>query len=138
MATWLEFCGLAGRFGGKQLGETAWVFELQSDGEGQLQRVFVFHELMKPDFEFIQVKSPVVPINEVDTEQVLKAFGQLNVAAIGYSPNFDAAGNPIDGFLTLSTSIPLAGLDLSDGTSFFLYLNVVARAAGDMARRIRG
>jgi hypothetical protein len=136
MATWHEFCGLAGTFGGEQVGENAWRFDLQGRGEGRTQKVFVFREVLQPDFEFIQLKSAFVMMEMVNCAEVLKAYGQLNVGAIGYSPRFDANGNQIDGFLNISTSIPLAALDLSEPTVFFLYLNVLAQAADNLEQQL--
>ena len=136
MATWHEFCGLARRFGGKQLNETGWMFDLQGCEAGRSQKVFVSYELMKPNFEFIQVRSAFVLINEVDTEQVLKRVGQLQAGSIGYSPLFDRHGNPIDGVLNISSAIPLAVLDLSEPTWFILYLNILARTADGIEQRI--
>ena len=136
MASWYEFCGVAGRFGGTQISETAWRFDVQGRGEARTQRVFVFHEIMKPDFEFIQVKSAFVMMDEVDCEQVLKGLGQLQVGAIGYSPRFDEAGNPVNGFLNITSSIPLLSLDLSEPSWFFLYLNVLGQASDDIEQRL--
>lgn len=136
MATYHEFCGLAGRFGGTQLTEDVWKFDLQGRGEGRAQKVFVFHEVMPPDFEFLQVKSAFAQIAAVDCEQVIKGFGQLDVGAIGYNPASDAQGNPIDGFLTISSSLPLAVIDLSDPTWLFLYINVLGQAADNLEQQL--
>jgi hypothetical protein len=136
VATWHEFCGLAGSFGGEQVGENAWRFDVQGRGEGRTQKVLVFREVMQPDFEFIQVKAAFVMIETVNCAEVLKAFGQLLVGAIGYSPGFDANGNQTDGFLNISTSIPLAALDLSEPTVFFLYLNVLAQGADNLEQQL--
>lgn len=136
MATWNEFCSVAPTFGGTQSSGTAWMFHLQGKGEHRSQKVFVFYELMQPDFEFLQVKSAFVRIAEVDSEAILKGLGQLLVGAIGYSPAWGSDGNEIDGFLNITTSIPLRTLDLSDSTSFFLYINVLAQSADDIEQRI--
>ena len=138
MATWLEFCGLAGAFGGKQVGEKAWMFEVEGSGPDRTQKVFVFHEVMPPDFEFLQFKSAYPMIEAVNSEQVLKESGQLVVGSIGYSPRFDAVGNAFDGFLNLSTSVPLAALDLSEPVPVFLYLNILAQAADNLEQRLSG
>ncbi len=136
MATWAEFCGLAPAFGGTQSSGTAWMFQVKGKGEHRSQKVFVFYELMQPDMEFLQVKCAFVRIAEVDCEAVLKGLGQLLVGAIGYSPAWDPDGKEIDGFLNITTSIPLSTLDLSNPTPFFLYLNVVAQSADDIEQRI--
>jgi hypothetical protein len=136
LATWDDFCGVAATFGGTRLSDAAWRFDLQVHGEGRAQKVFAFYELMKPDLEFLKIASAFAEIDAVDCEAVLKAFGQLNVGSIAYTPRFDAAGNPIDGFLTLATSLPLATLDLSEPLQFMLYLNIFARAADTIEQQV--
>lgn len=138
VATYQGFCQEAGRFGGVQESADVWSFDLQGKAEGRSQVVFVFHEVMPPDLEFLQVKSVFAQIAAVDCAKVLKGFGQLNVGAIGYSPNFDDQGNEVDGFLTIASSFPLPALDLSDPTWFFLYLNLVAQAADALGERVTG
>lgn len=138
MASWYEFCGLAGRFGGNQVGEDAWRFDVQGRGEGRTQKVFVFHEIMAPDFEFLQVTSAFAPIASVDCAQVLRGFGQLNVGSIGYNPTFDDQGSPTDGFLTIRSSFPLLAVDLTEPTTFFLYLNVLGQAADNLEQQLFG
>jgi hypothetical protein len=66
----------------------------------------------------------------------LKRFGQLNAGAIGYSPIYGSDGSETDGFLNMSTSIPLRSLDLSDPTPFLLYLHILARAADNLERNL--
>jgi hypothetical protein len=136
VATYREFCGHAGLFDGVQVGEDVWSFELPGTGEDRTQRVFVFHETMPPDLEFLQVKSAFTLIDSVDCAQVIKDFGQLNVGAIGYNPNFDAQGNEVDGFLTITSSFPLLVLDFTEPSWFFLYLRLVARAADTLEQRL--
>jgi hypothetical protein len=117
--------------------DTGWLFELLGVEEGdRTQKVFVFYELMRPDFEFVQIKSPFAPIRDVDVARTLKSFGQLNVGAIGYSPIYDSDGRETDGFLNIATSIPLRSLDLSDPTPFLLYLHILARAADNLERNL--
>ena len=138
MATWEEFCGVAGRLGGTRLSDSAWRFDVEVHGQDRAQKVFAFYEVMQPDFEFIKITSAFADIGAVDSAAILKAFGQLNVGSIGYMPRFDAGGNPIDGFLTLSASFPLVTLDLSEPTQFLLYLNLLARAADTIERQVSG
>jgi hypothetical protein len=138
LATWDELCDVAGKFGGARVRDTAWRFDVEVHGEGRSQNVFVFYEVLKPDLEFIKIASAFAAIDAVDCAAVMKAFGQLTVGSIGYSPRFDAAGNPVDGFLTLSASLPLATLDLSAPMQFMLYLNVLARAADTIERQVNG
>ena len=136
MASWQDFCTVAPTAGGEQLSPTAWVFELPGIGEGRTQRVFVFHEVIQPDFGMIKVSSPVALIVDVDPEKVLKSFGQLIAGGIGYSADVDDDGRQGDGFLTIGTSVPLGALDLSDPRPFLLYLFVLARAADDVEQKI--
>ncbi len=49
---------------------------------------------------------------------------------------FDAAGNTIDGMLTLSTSIPLVGIDLSDPSWLLLYINVLGQAGDGLGNQM--
>ncbi|MDQ6944923.1 MAG: hypothetical protein M3256_01340 [Actinomycetota bacterium] len=137
MATWQEFCGLAERFGGEKLNETAWRFELAIPNENRVQTVFVFYEMMRPDFEVIQVKSAFVVLSQLDLDlpTLLQTCGQMQVGAIGYSPTFEDDGSVKDGILNISTSIPLAALDLSDAVPFFLYLNILGQAADSLERK---
>lgn len=136
MATYHEFCGLAGRFGGRQLGADVWIFDLQGRGEDRAQKVAVFYEVMPPGgIEFLQIKSAFALISSVDCEQIIKEFGQLNVGAIGYNPRSDSQGNPVDGFVTISSSFPLAAIDLDDATSFFLYLHLLGQAADTLEQK---
>ena len=130
MGTWDEVCEMAGGFGAQRLGATAWMFELEGRDPDRLQKVFVSYELnlMEPFFEFIQVKSAFVSIAEVDMDRVMRGMGQMQVGGLGYSPLFDAEGNPIDGLVTITTSIPLASLNVGDPT-LLLYLHIVAKAA---------
>jgi hypothetical protein len=138
VATYQEFCGNAGRFGGTQVSEDVWRFDLQGKGDGRNQKVFVFHEVMPPDLEFLQVKSAFAMIGSVDCTEVIKNYGDLNIGAIGYNPNFDEQGNPRDGFLTISSSFPLPVLDLSQPSWFFLYLNLIARASDSLEQQFMG
>lgn len=133
MATWDEFSALAGRFGGTRLSENAWSFDLQGKGEDRVQKTFVFHETIAPDFEMLRVASAFAPIGVVDCAQVLKGFGQMHVGAIGFTPVGDPA---VEGLLTLVTSIPLACLDLSRPLVFMLYLNIFAQAADNVEQRV--
>ena len=135
MATWDEFCTLAGMFGGVQKTETAWQFELQGKAESRVQKVWVFREVLPPDFEIIQVRSAFAMLDQLDAESVLKNLGQLQVGAIGYTPRSDSP-DASDGFLSLSSSMPLGALDLSAPKWFFLYLNLMAQAADDIEHRI--
>jgi hypothetical protein len=136
MASWYEFCNLARNFGGKQLNDNGWLFEVQGHTDDRTQKVFVFREVMQPDFEFIQLTSAFALIRTVDCEKVLKAFGRLNAGAIGYSSLSDANGNETDGVLNLTTSIPLAALDLSNPGIFFLYLNIFGQAADNIEDQV--
>lgn len=122
--------------GGNQLGPGAWAFELPGVDEGRTQKVFVFYEVIKPDFEIIRVSSPVSAIADVDAASVLRSFGQLLVGGIGYSPDADDDGRDSGGFLTIATSVPLAALDLSNPTPLLLYLFVLAKAADDVELKI--
>lgn len=134
MGSWQEVCAIGSRFGARQMNDTAWLFELQGDDEGNLQKVFVFYELMQPDFEFLQIKSAFVSIREVDAEAAIKKLGQLQVGGIGYAPFRASDGSQADGMLTITTSIPLRSFDLSDPTTFMLYLHILARAANNIGR----
>lgn len=136
MATWEDFGDLAQRIGARPLNDTAWVFELPGCEPGRAQKVFAFLEIIEPGFEVLQVKSAFAPIAEVDAEAVIRRLGQMTAGAIGYTPVFDALGNPTDGFVNLSSSIPLAALDLHDPTAFLVYLTIVAQAADDLEHRI--
>ena len=129
VAAWDEVCAGVGLLGGRQVNEDACWLELPGEREGRVQRVFVSREVIQPSLEVVQVKVAFVQINDVDVEKVVKRFGQLLAGAIGYAPLFDDAGNPIDGLLTLSTSMPLAALDLSNPTPFLMYLGIMAKAA---------
>jgi hypothetical protein len=60
----------------------------------------------------------------------------LLAGGIGYAPNYDDAGNPADGFLTVASSIPLATLDLSTPRPFLLYLFILAGAADDTKHKV--
>jgi hypothetical protein len=102
VGTWQEVCAIARKFGAQQLNDTAWLFQLQVAEEGRLQKVFVFYEFMRPDFEFMQIKSVFGPIQEVDLKKVIKGLGQLQVGAIGYSPLRANDGSEIDGMLNTS------------------------------------
>lgn len=135
MGTWPEVCAIASRFGARQLNDTAWLFELPGADEGRVQKVFVFYELLKPDFEFVQIKSPFAPIHEVDVDRVIRSLGQLQVGAIGYAPFRANDGSELDGMLDITTSIPLRSLDLSDPTTFLLYLHILARAADNIGSK---
>jgi hypothetical protein len=132
MATWTEFCGLARGFGGDQLGEDVWRFDVQGRGETRTQKVMVIHEVMPPMLEFIEVQAGFAMIDAVDCEDVLKRYGALHVGAIAYTPRYAADGAATNGFLSVKTSIPLGALDLSDPTTFFLYLNVLGQAADQL------
>jgi hypothetical protein len=134
MGSWQEVCAIGSRFGARQMNDTAWLFELQGDDEGSLQKVFVFYELMQPDFEFLQIKSAFASIREVDAEAAIKKLGQLQVGGIGYAPFRASDGSQADGMLTITTSIPLRSFDLSDPTTFMLYLHILARAANNSGR----
>jgi len=136
MATWQDFCAIAPMGGGRELSPTAWLFELPGNGEGRSQKVFAFHEVIKPDFGVIRVSSAVAHIADVDVEKVIRSFGQLLAGGIGYAPMFDDDASPVDGFLNVVSSIPLAALDLSDPKPFLLYLFIVARAADDTEQKI--
>jgi hypothetical protein len=136
MGTWRDVCTIAVQFGARQLNDTGWLFELQGAAEDRTQKVFVSYELMQPDFEFVQIKSPFAPMRDVDVARTLKSFGQLNAGAIGYSPIYDSDGRETDGFLNITTSIPLRSLDLSDPTPFLLHLHILARAADNLERNL--
>jgi hypothetical protein len=136
MSTWQEVCAIASRFGARQLNDTAWLFELPGAGEGRVQKVFVFYELLLPDFEFVQVKSAFAPIREVDVDRVIRSLGQLQVGAIGYTPFRADDGSELDGMLYITTSIPLRSFDLSDPTTFLMYLHILARAADDIGGKV--
>jgi hypothetical protein len=136
MGTWQEVCAIARKFGAQQLNDTAWLFQLQVAEEGRLQKVFVFYEFMRPDFEFMQIKSIFGPIQEVDLKKVIKGLGQLQVGAIGCSSIYANDGSEIDGMLNITTSIPLRPFDLSDPTIFIVYLHILARAADNAERNL--
>ena len=131
MGTWNEFCSKAEGLGGQKRSDAAWAFLLPGAAEGRTQQVFVFHEVMGKDFEVIQVRSAIVPIDFVNTDAVIQTFGQLLAGAIGYTPVTDSPG-----LLTLSTSMPLGALDFSDPTPFFVFLHLFAAAADTVEQQV--
>ena len=87
MGTWQEVCAIARKFGAQQLNDTTWLFQLQVAEEGRLQKVFVFYEFMRPDFEFMQIKSIFGPIQEVDLKKVIKGLGSYRSALSDILPS---------------------------------------------------
>jgi hypothetical protein len=136
MGTWPEVCAIAKQSGARQLNDTALLFEVQGAEHGSVQKVFVFHEVMQPDFEFLQIQSAFASIQDVDVEKVIKDLGKLQVGAIGYSPFYDDDGDEIDGVISITTSIPLSPFDLSDPTPFLIYLHILAKAANTIERNL--
>ena len=127
---------MAGSFGAKQLNPTLWQFGVPARAGDREHEVFVSYEVMQPEFEFLQLKSALVRVSEVDCGQVLRSFGQLLVGAIGYQPMFDANGNAFDAMVMLSSSFPLAGINLSEPTWLLLYINVLGQAADGLGQQM--
>lgn len=135
MASWSEFCDVAGAYGGKRVGANGWAFEVQGRGADRSQKVYAFHETMPPDLQFVQLTSAFAMIEAVDCAEVLRSCGQMTAGSIGYSPRFDANGDEAGGFLSLSTSVPLALLDLSEPLRLLLHINILAQAADGLEQR---
>lgn len=135
MATLQQFQNAMSRFG-EQLSPDVWRVDVPGRGPGRNQKVFVFRELIPPDLDVIKIVSSVAPIALVDPGAVLRAHGLLNVAAFGHNPDYDAEGNPSDGVLTLSTSMPLGGMDLTEPSWFHLYVYLVGQAADKLDQQV--
>jgi hypothetical protein len=127
---------MAGTFGAKQLNPTLWQFGVPARAGDHEHDVFASYEVMQPDFEFLQLKTGLVSASNVDCGQLLRSFGQLLIGAIGYQPLFDANGNSTGGMLTVSTSIPLAGIDLSEPSWLLLYINVLGQGADGIGQQL--
>jgi hypothetical protein len=118
--------------GGVPLSPEAWLFDLPGISDGRTQKVFVFREVISPEFGVLKISSPIANIGDIDSGAVIRVHGQLLVGGLGYSPLFDDAGNPVDGMLCLVDTVPLETLALGDPSPFLLYLFLIARAADDL------
>lgn len=136
VATWEEFCAFAEANQGRRLSATGWVFDAIGSAADRSQKVFAFLEVLPPGFEILQVKSAFAEIEEVDVEAVVRRLGQLSVGAIGYTPGVGGLGEPTDGYLNLTSSIPLAAIDLSDPLPLTVFLAAMAEVTDDLERHI--
>src|ERR1019366_2900846 len=133
MTKWDDICRVASAFGATELSATAWMFEMHGSATA-MQKVFVSYEVMEPDLEFIQLRSPIAGIDGADCDAILGEYGQLLVGSMGYVPTWKEVGTEVDGWLALISTIPLALLDLSDEANFLIYCNLIARAAEEIGQ----
>jgi hypothetical protein len=136
MATWREVNQLVDMLGGSRSSDTLDRVIVPGCEQEREQKVFLAYELMKPDFEFVKLASPVAMIDLVDVEPVVRRVGRLQVGCLSYQYVYEN-GKEVDGFLTLATSIPLVTLDLADSAAYFaLYLNIFGRAADTLEKEL--
>jgi hypothetical protein len=124
MATWGQIVSSIQAFPAQQLSDTMWSLEHFIDDTDRTQRVYLMHEVLKPDMEFVKIVSPLDSVPVPDIEATVRKPGSLTIGAFSYM-QFPGGG----GMLFIGNSIPLQILDLSDQQTFLLYLQLLAQAA---------
>jgi hypothetical protein len=126
---WRDVLDLAGTYGGQELADGVVVFELPVDESATRHwKVFFFHDVVKPDMEFVRLSSPVGELRRVDAAQLLREFGTLTIGALQFNQS------DTGGFVCLGTSLPLQFLDIDEPLRFMLFATVFARTAHNIAR----
>jgi hypothetical protein len=137
MAQWQEVEQIASMMGGKRFNDTMWMLQIPGSTPMRRQKVFVSLEILPPDFQLIRIASPVAMIAHVHPGAALRRIGQLQVGSISYAPSFND-GRPVDGWINIATSLPLAILDLRESGMFMIYLSILARAADTLEQEFSG
>ncbi len=123
MATWAEVREMTRLLGGEPLSDEMVRLEI-ADVEGRnAQTVFALKEVIRPTFEMLLLKAPLVPLAGLDLAAVLREHGQLLAGSFGFLPTEDG------GMLMLTANLPLAALDTSNPTGLPLFMHVFAGAA---------
>jgi hypothetical protein len=132
MATWKDVNRLVDMMGGSHPSDTMDQVIVAGCEPDRKQKLFISYEVMKPDFEFVNVASVFAMIDLVNVEAVVRRVGRLSVGCVSYQYVYEN-GKEVDGLVTLASSMPLASLELTDGANgqahFGIYLNVFGRAA---------
>lgn len=123
MASWGQVVAAITPLQARQLNDTMWQLEPLVSGTDRTQRVFVMHEVLKPDMEFVKVNVPLGFSASMSAEDIVRQHGALTVGSFSYM-QLDRGG-----MLFLGYSIPLQLLDLSDTNAFLLHLQLLVNAA---------
>jgi len=111
------------------------VLTLQFEGcePNRSQKVFLFHDVLKPDLEMIRISSAIALASEINAETVMQGLGNMLIGGLSYSPYGDN-----DGIISLGITLPLMFLDLSESAFFYVYLGILARDADRVEQGIFG
>jgi hypothetical protein len=123
MASWGQVVAAVRALQAQQLNDTMWQVEMLVSGTDRAQRVFLMHEVLKPDMEFVKVTVPLGFSASVSAETIVHKYGSLTVGSFSYIQLSQG------GMLFLGYSLPLQLLDLSDLNAFLLHLQLLANAA---------
>lgn len=108
------------------------MFEIEARQSGRTQKVAVGREVIKPDWELLQIQSVFALQSEVNLPSVVEQVGQMLIGSLGFVP---VEG---DALLTLVTTFPFDALDASKLATVSLTAQVLADAADTLEEAYGG
>jgi hypothetical protein len=138
MATWDDVVGLVQIMNGSAAADNVLTLELNGNGPSRKQQLVVSLEVSQEGVKLVKLQSPFGTIDSQNTADYLvsifRDFGSNVFGGLGFVS--DDSGD--SGTITLTSTIPLALLDLSDPRPFFSYLLLFAKLADYYEQQIFG
>ncbi len=132
MATWRDIEALQLPLA-ERVSDSMWMMNLEGCEPDRQQKVFLTHEVLKPDLDIIRISSAIALASEIDAEAVVRGLGDMLIGGLSCS-----AYGENDGIVSLGTTLPLMFLDLSESAFFYVYLSILARDADRVEKGIFG
>jgi hypothetical protein len=128
MSTWEELSAAVERVvGGTRPNATTLSCEIGLEQRGRRQRVFIQREVVRPDLEFVHIRSAVGVVGPVDLPAAVERIGQLVIGGLGYLPHETG-----DGILSLDVKFPTALIDAAKMDTLLLLVQLVAQTADQL------
>lgn len=132
MTNWSDFAALAEMVGGQRLSSDILTLEFEVEGpQAKRQEVYLMRDLVPPDLEIVKATCAISRLDAVDLLSMFEAFGDLNIGSLQYVPSDPP-------MVALGLTFPLSIIDLAEPMRILLVLNILAKAARNIARRVNG
>ena len=137
MATWADVVRVVQMMRGSAATDTVLTLKLNGNGPSRTQQLFVALEVYEGSVELVQIQSIFGDIFSQDTGDLLFSIFR-NFTNIFGGLGFISGDSDGSGKITLTSTLPLALLDLSDPTSFVAYLRLFAKLADHYEQQLLG
>jgi hypothetical protein len=137
MARWGDVVGVVQRMGGSATTGTVLTLKLNGNGPSRTQQLYVALEVYEGSVELVQVQSIFGDIFSQDTGDLLFSIFRSHTNIFG-GLGFISGDSDDSGNITLTSTLPLALLDLSDPAPFVTYLRLFAKLADFYEQQLLG